>query len=375
MNKKVDNKKVSYPVMKSLAPVWCTDVHSTDYTRLVLKDLQLKSYLGRVLSTARQGSGGRLVKGKVVSSVSSSFKKGGKKKKGHYLDGHGSWVEVDRRFDGVQVNVAATGSPAKSMKTVVSKKLFQKSLSQCAYPSSTSSKVDGSFMPPAKGLGFRFRFCGRSLSYPMTSAACLKQGGRAYPIYKEQLPIMISLAGGVQKEEKTQLRAPSSVLSKSSMASAAANFVLRDLSLQFHRHAPSKNASMIIEKVVEGLKEDFGVWGTEVVIGSTEVRGMKGVGVLARNPSFERPLLGVRIGVSGRLNRKDMASTIWASGGKVPRSWLSPRDSGYISEPSAEGRMNKRGLLRAQSGGGLSYAAGGVATRYGTLGVKVWLFF
>jgi hypothetical protein len=187
MNKKVvSNKKASLP-MKDVAPVWCTDVHSSDYTRLVLKDLQLKSYLGRVLSTAREGSGSE----EGVKKVSSSTKatkttKGGKKesqrREGHYLDGHGSLVEVDRRFDGVQVNVAATGSPSKSMRMSASKGLFQKSLAQCAYPSASSfssplssKKVERSSMAREKGVGFRFRFCGRSLKYPMTFAACLKE--------------------------------------------------------------------------------------------------------------------------------------------------------------------------------------------------------
>jgi ribosomal protein S3 len=123
--------------------------------------------------------------------------------------------------------------------------------------------------------------------------------------------------------------------------------------------------------------------------------------VLSRVPTFSRPLLGARFSVSGRLKRQDMASTVWASGGKLPRSWVSPKvNEDLLVAASKErggegvvgstkqlavpiGRLHSQGglpeskakMARFRSGGGLSYAAGKVATRYGSLGLKVWLFF
>jgi hypothetical protein len=366
---------------KVVAPLWCVDVHSSDYTRLALKDLQLKAYLSRVLVTARSSSfGGSETAGgglsKTKSRASAGSKTARKKVKANYEDGHASWVEVDRRFDGIQVKALATGVPARSMRTVLSKKAFQQSLASCAFPGGSRSRLESTGVLPKVGLafdtfktqrrligedkiGFSFRFCGRSsLTYPLASAGCLKDkvDGTSCLAFAE----------------------PKGAMAKSSMASAAANFVLRDLSLLFHPHARRQSPAAIFSKKLDELKSESGVWGAKALVGTEEVRGMKGVGVLSRVPTFSRPLLGVRFAVSGRLNGKDMASTVWASGGKLPRSWVSPKVNEDLICASPEGgrsEAHKGTMARLRSGGGLSYAAGTVPTRYGSLGLKVWLFF
>jgi hypothetical protein len=417
---------------KVVAPLWCVDVHSSDYTRLAFKDLQLQTYAARVFATAKSkgskgvggGSSSSLTSSNATSTTKTRGGKGGKRKvKAHYSEGHGSWVEVDRRFDGVQVKVLATGYAPMSMQTAESKKALQQSFATCVFPrkqhanaSSSSSSApsvntlcspkgvgvgqEGQTKDKSSEVGFRFRFCGRSLQYPLASAGCLKKEGSgvSYAAFSED-----------------------AWLSRSSMGSAAANFVLRDLSLLFHAHAPRKNPALIFAKKLEEFQSESGVWGAKAMAGTKtggqnhleEIRGMKGVGVLSRSPTFSRPLLGVRFSVSGRLNGKDMASTVWASGGRLPRSWVSPKSSELVSvdklalvSPSGVSvakpllgehrvltnrggkqessfvrtdlpntRSSLKELARTRSGGGLSYAAGTVATRYGSLGLKVWLFF
>jgi hypothetical protein len=402
---------------KVVAPLWCVDVHSSDYTRLALKDLQLKAYLNRVLLTARS-SGGAASTGSFKVAANNTRSQGSrgvrKKVKANYVDGHASWVEVDRRSDGVEVKALATGAPARSMRTGLSKVAFQQGLAFCAFPKlpGVTCAKEGRVVSgnEKNGLGFHFRFCGRSLTYPLSSAGCLKDkvSGVSRLAFAERLPAKSNVGsvtavttqrgsvtavtplGGfatTQKNSKSSTKTPEGWMAKPSMASAAANFVLRDLSLLFHPHAPRQNPAAIFAKKLEELKSDSGVWGAKALVGTEEVRGMKGVGVLSRVPTFSRPLLGVRFSVSGRLNGKDMASTVWASGGKLPRSWVSPKVNedllcaavsthpGGGKEVIPQGVSEKAGMARLRSGGGLSYAAGTVPTRYGSLGLKVWLFF
>jgi hypothetical protein len=274
------------------------------------------------------------------------------------------------------------------------------------------------------------------LTYPLASAGCLKDrvSGVSRLAFTDKFSVAKPLKGfhknssikttvaitqsppllgdfvakrGLYPREGDAVANGESWMAKPSMASAAASFVLRDLSILFHPHAPRQNPSVIFAKKLEELKSDSGVWGGKALVGREEVRGMKGVGVLSRVPTFARPLLGARFSVSGRLRGKDMASTVWASGGRLPRSWVSPKvnedlllaawkekgvhgpkrdkvtqlvtkgsdyavttQKGVVGLPESKAEM-----ARLRSGGGLSYAAGTVATRYGSLGLKVWLFF
>jgi hypothetical protein len=442
---------------KVVAPLWCVDVHSSDYTRLALKDLQLKTYLNRVLMTAGPSQLASLKKspGKSPGIIGRKSKK-----KANYKDGHASWVEVDRNFHGIQVKALATGVPAPSMRTALSKEAFQQGLSYCAFPklpqsqeydsntavnndsnttvnndSNTAVSNDSKLVQVSSAsslknaIGFHFRFCGKSLTYPLSSAGCLKDkvSGLSCLAFAEKGVTTVTTVTTVTKvtRELQQLQQLQQYrwMAKSSMASAGANFVLRDLSLMFHPHAQRQSPAAIFAKKLEELKSDSGVWGASVIDAKTsvrkatktsvtdlrqstdvmheEVRGMKGVGLLSRVPTFARPLLGARFSVSGRLNGKDMASTVWASGGKLPRSWVSPKvnedncrnnrnsnlkSSCFLSEKSEKMSVidaktsvralsKKAAMARLRSGGGLSYAAGTVATRYGSLGLKVWLFF
>jgi hypothetical protein len=392
---------------KVVAPLWCVDVHSSDYTRLALKDLQLKAYLNRVLLTAR--SSGSATRRSGVNKAQAGQRGVKKKVKANYMDGHASWVEVDRRSDGIQVKALATGAPARSMRTGLSKGAFQQGLASCAFPKLPPLPKglcprEGQTLLSKEGnesneVGFHFRFCRKSLTYPLSSAGCVKDNvsGVSCLAFAERLPVK-SIGTQVQsaKDKNSSTKTTENWMAKPSMASAAASFVLRDLSLLFHPHAPRQHPAVIFGKKLEELKSESGVWGAEALVGTEEVRGMKGVGVLSRVPTFSRPLLGVRFSVSGRLNGKDMASTVWASGGKLPRSWVSPKVNedllfalprvktlfrakapiGSVKRADNEAtRQTKAVMARFRSGGGLSYAAGTVPTRYGSLGLKVWLFF